>query len=89
MTQDPPTHTKWRSRKQEDKCYPRESQESPWEDEYGNDPEHIYYTTGKRTSKPRPSSASEIDRKTGEIKSKHYLHTGNFNVYTKLMMLKT
>lgn len=68
---------KWRSRKHEDRCYPREPQESPWEDEYSNDPEHLYYTGGKRTSKSRPSSASEIDRKTGEIKLKHYLQTGN------------
>lgn len=75
--QDSSSHGKWRSRKHEEKCYTRESQESPWEDEYANEPEQIYYTTGKRTSKSRPSSASEIDRKTGEIKSKPYLQSGN------------
>lgn len=74
----PSSQNKWRSRKHDDRCYPRESQESPWEDEYTNDPEHIYYTAGKRPSKQRPSSASEIDRKTGEIKSKHFLQTGRY-----------
>ncbi|KAF7277837.1 hypothetical protein GWI33_009095 [Rhynchophorus ferrugineus] len=56
----------------------RESQDSPWEDEYSNDIEdsHSPHYVTKKTWKQRPSSASEMDRKTGEIKSRHYLGTG-------------
>ncbi|ERL90876.1 hypothetical protein D910_08221 [Dendroctonus ponderosae] len=56
----------------------RESQDSPWEDEYSNDPEdtHSHYLAAKKSWKQRPSSASEMDRKTGEIKPRHYLGTG-------------
>ena len=76
----------WRDRKHDERYYSRESQESPWEDEYSNEAEEIstsHYLTAKRNWK-RPSSASEMDRKTGEIRSRHYLATGkerNFNIY--------
>ncbi|CAG9764503.1 unnamed protein product [Ceutorhynchus assimilis] len=56
----------------------RESQDSPWEDEYSNEPDESHsphYLAAKKNWKQRPSSASEIDRKTGEIKSRHYLGT--------------
>jgi hypothetical protein len=68
----------WRDRKHDERYYSRESQESPWEDDYSNEAEEIpspHYLTAKRNWK-RPSSASEMDRKTGEIKSRHYLPTG-------------
>ncbi|XP_063921496.1 protein disabled isoform X4 [Zophobas morio] len=68
----------WRDRKHDERYYSRESQESPWEDEYSNEAEEIstsHYLTAKRNWK-RPSSASEMDRKTGEIRSRHYLATG-------------
>ncbi|KAJ8972313.1 hypothetical protein NQ314_000228 [Rhamnusium bicolor] len=65
---------KWRDRKHDDRYFSRESQESPWEDEYSNDPEDSpHYLSAKRNWKQRPSSASEMDRKTGEIKSRHHL----------------
>ncbi|XP_066249768.1 protein disabled isoform X3 [Euwallacea similis] len=56
----------------------RDSQDSPWEDEYSNEPEepHAHYLQSKKNWKQRPSSASEMDRKTGEIKSRHYLGAG-------------
>lgn len=57
----------------------RDSQESPWEDEYSNEPDESHsphYLAAKKNWKQRPSSASEMDRKTGEIKSRHYLGTG-------------
>ncbi|XP_044264647.1 protein disabled isoform X2 [Tribolium madens] len=61
----------WRER-----YYSRESQESPWEDEYSNEAEESsHYLTARRNWK-RPSSASEMDRKTGEIKSRHYFGAG-------------
>ncbi|XP_050312433.1 uncharacterized protein LOC126747689 isoform X2 [Anthonomus grandis grandis] len=66
----------------------RESQDSPWEDEYNErkvsdfpldydaEAEAPHYLS-KKNWKQRPSSASETDRKTGEIKSsRHYLGTG-------------
>ncbi|GJQ66151.1 Dab [Trypoxylus dichotomus] len=79
-------------RRDRERYYSRDSQESPWEDEYSNDPEESggggggvggvvltpHYSTTRRTWK-RPSSASEMDRKTGEIKSRqgpHHLGTG-------------
>lgn len=72
---------KWRDRKHDNRYYSRESQESPWEDEYSNDAEDSpRYLSAKRNWKQRPSSASEMDRKTGELKPRHYLGTGsNFN----------
>ncbi|KAL1501097.1 hypothetical protein ABEB36_006485 [Hypothenemus hampei] len=59
----------------------RESQDSPWEDEYpvvANEVEdHAHYANKKNSWKQRPSSASEMDRITGEIKSgRHYMGTG-------------
>lgn len=77
---------KWREdrerKRDSDRYYKREhSQESPWEDEYSNDPDEPpqsprYIST--RRSWKRPSSASEMDRKTGEIKSRqpYYVGTG-------------
>ncbi|XP_072389081.1 protein disabled isoform X3 [Diabrotica undecimpunctata] len=69
---------RWRDHKTEERYYSRESQESPWEDEYSNDPEDSphFVTSSKRNWKQRPSSASEMDRKTGEIKSRHHLGAG-------------
>ncbi|XP_056645938.1 protein disabled isoform X2 [Diorhabda sublineata] len=76
--QEKPRYGRWRDHKTEERYYSRESQESPWEDEYSNDPEDSphFVTSSKRNWKQRPSSASEIDRKTGDIKSRHYLATG-------------
>lgn len=58
----------------------RESQDSPWEDEYSNEVEEShsphFLPTTKENWKQRPSSASEMDRNTGEIKSRHLLGTG-------------
>ncbi|XP_018579344.1 protein disabled isoform X2 [Anoplophora glabripennis] len=72
-----PPPGKWRDRKHDDRYYSRESQESPWEDEYSNDAEDSpRYLSAKRNWKQRPSSASETDRKTGELKPRHYLGTG-------------
>ncbi|XP_008195099.1 protein disabled isoform X2 [Tribolium castaneum] len=68
----------WRERKHDERYYSRESQESPWEDEYSNEAEEVsssHYLTARRNWK-RPSSASEMDRKTGEIKSRHYFGAG-------------
>ncbi|KAK9759072.1 Phosphotyrosine interaction domain (PTB/PID) [Popillia japonica] len=76
-------------RRDRERYYSRDSQESPWEDEYSNDPEEgsgggggggltPHYSTTRRPWK-RPSSASEMDRKTGEIKSRqgpYHLGTG-------------
>lgn len=73
----------WRERKHDDRYYNRESQESPWEDDYSNETDEVpasHYLTAKRNWK-RPSSASEMDRKTGEIKSRHYLGTGKVASY--------
>ncbi|CAH0552143.1 unnamed protein product [Brassicogethes aeneus] len=72
---------RWRDRKHDDRYYSRESQDSPWEDDYSNDPEESsvsphYSAARSRNWKQRPSSASEMDRKTGEIKSRHHLGTG-------------
>ncbi|KAJ8910787.1 hypothetical protein NQ315_015128 [Exocentrus adspersus] len=68
---------KWRERKYDERFYSRDSQESPWEDEYSNDAEDSpRYLSAKRNWKQRPSSASEMDRKTGELKPRHYLGTG-------------
>ncbi|KAF2900571.1 hypothetical protein ILUMI_05613 [Ignelater luminosus] len=72
---------RWRDRKHEERYYSRDSQESPWEDDYTNEPEETHssrYLTAKRTWK-RPSSASEMDRKTGETKSRqgqYYMGSG-------------
>ncbi|XP_049817502.1 protein disabled isoform X2 [Aethina tumida] len=68
-----------RDRKHDERYYSRDSQESPWEDDYSNDPDDSlspHYLSARRNWKQRPSSASEMDRKTGEIKSRHYLGTG-------------
>ncbi|XP_060523966.1 protein disabled [Cylas formicarius] len=57
----------------------RESQESPWEDEYFNEPAESHsrhYLPTKRNWKQRPSSASEMERKSGENKSRAYLGAG-------------
>ncbi|KAG5897297.1 hypothetical protein JTB14_011462 [Gonioctena quinquepunctata] len=70
-----PSQVKWRDRKTDDRYYSRESQESPWEDEYSNDPDESPQYVSKRNWK-RPSSASEMDQKTGEIKTRHHLGTG-------------
>lgn len=70
-----------RDRKHDERYYSRDSQESPWEDDYSNDPDDSlspHYLSARRNWKQRPSSASEMDRKTGEIKSRHYLGTGTF-----------
>lgn len=74
------------SKRHDRERYSRDSQESPWEDEYSNDPEETgrggftpHYSTTRRTWK-RPSSASEMDRKTGEMKPRqapYHLGTGN------------
>lgn len=76
-----------RERKHDDRYYSRESQESPWEDDYSNETEESpHYLTARRNWK-RPSSASEMDRKTGEIKSRHYYGAGIFYyciLYTSL-----
>ncbi|XP_074037034.1 DAB adaptor protein isoform X3 [Leptinotarsa decemlineata] len=74
-TSSEPEHLKWRERKNDERYYSRESQESPWEDEYTNEPDNSPHYMSKRNWK-RPSSASEMDRKTGEIKSRHHLGTG-------------
>ncbi|XP_017777632.1 PREDICTED: protein disabled isoform X2 [Nicrophorus vespilloides] len=58
-------------RKHDERYYSRD-QESPWEDEYSaevEDPPQPHYLTARRT-RIRPSSASEMDRKTGEIKTR-------------------
>ncbi|CAG9863532.1 unnamed protein product [Phyllotreta striolata] len=70
-----------RDREQPDeRYYSKDSQESPWEDEYSNDadesPRFVSCPAAKRNWKQRPSSASEMDRKTGEIKSRHHPATG-------------
>lgn len=72
---------RWRDRKHEERYYSRDSHESPWEEDYTNEPEETHssrYLTAKRTWK-RPSSASEMDRKTGETKSRqgqYYMGSG-------------
>ncbi|KAJ8962804.1 hypothetical protein NQ318_001203 [Aromia moschata] len=67
---------KWRDRKHDDRYYSRESQDSPWEDEYVNDSEESpHYLSAKRNWRQRPSSASEMDRKLGEMKPRHYIGT--------------
>lgn len=76
---NPDTTTKWRERdrKHDERYYSRDSQDSPWEDDHEDHTSH--YLTAKRNWK-RPSSASEMDRKTGEIKARpgqFYLGTGN------------
>lgn len=75
-TEQPPP--KRHESKHEDYRYGRSSQESPWDDDYSNDPVegHVPCAVNKRNWK-RPSSASEMERKVGEIKSRHgYLGTG-------------
>lgn len=70
---------RWRDHKPDERYYSRDSQESPWEDEYSNEPAekpHFVSSSSKRNWKQRPSSASEMDRKTGEIKSRHHPVTG-------------
>ncbi|XP_065166906.1 protein disabled isoform X3 [Atheta coriaria] len=62
-------------RKHDERYYTRDSQESPWEDEYGNEMEP-HYLTARRT-RIRPSSATEMDRKTGEIKGRGQFHLGH------------
>ncbi|KAK9880484.1 hypothetical protein WA026_011729 [Henosepilachna vigintioctopunctata] len=62
---------KWRERKHDGRYYNRD--ESPWEDEYplkNEDMHSSHYITSKRNWK-RPNSASEMERKTGEFKSRH------------------
>lgn len=76
---------KWRGdrerKRDSDRYYKRDhSQESPWEDDYSNDPDEPHsprYLSARRNWK-RPSSASEMDRKSGEIKSRapYYMGTG-------------
>ncbi|XP_031327904.1 protein disabled isoform X5 [Photinus pyralis] len=73
--------TRWRDRKHEERYYARESKESPWEEDYANDPEesHSRYLMASKRNWKRPSSASEMDRKTGETKSRigpYYTGTG-------------
>lgn len=77
-------------KKYDDRYYSRDSQESPWEDEYSNDPEdkHLpHYVTTRRNWK-RPSSASEMERKSSEIKLRQgqfYMGTGKiFNKFSYL-----
>lgn len=75
---NPDTTSKWRERdrKHDERYYSRDSQDSPWEDDHEDHTSH--YLTAKRNWK-RPSSASEMDRKTGEIKGRpgqYYLGTG-------------
>ncbi|KAK5648976.1 hypothetical protein RI129_003868 [Pyrocoelia pectoralis] len=73
--------SRWRDRKHEERYYPRESQESPWEEGYANEQEesHSRYLMANKRNWKRPSSASEMDRKTGETKSRlgqYYMGTG-------------
>ncbi|KAK4884258.1 hypothetical protein RN001_000529 [Aquatica leii] len=73
---------RWRERKHEEMYYSRESQESPWEEEYNNVPDesaHSRYLMANKRNWKRPSSASETDRKPGETKSRsaqYYVGTG-------------
>lgn len=77
---------KWRAererKREHDRYYKRDhSQESPWEDEYSNDPDEPpqsprYLSARTSRSWKRPSSASEMDRKTGEIKSRQPYYGG-------------
>ncbi|XP_045476508.1 protein disabled isoform X2 [Harmonia axyridis] len=68
----PPGPGKWRERKHDDRYYSRE--ESPWEDEYPLEKEEAHppphYMQSKRNWK-RPNSASEMERKIGDFKSRH------------------
>ncbi|XP_044747407.1 protein disabled isoform X2 [Coccinella septempunctata] len=67
----PPGQGKWRDRKHDDRYYSRE--ESPWEDEYPLEKEETHpshYVQSKRNWK-RPNSASEMERKIGDFKSRH------------------
>lgn len=79
--------SKWHENKHEDHHYGRAPQESPWDDDYSNDPEESNLSScaapGKRNWK-RPSSASEMERKVGEMKSRHggYLGTGKYPIVT-------
>ncbi|KAL3287233.1 hypothetical protein HHI36_001710 [Cryptolaemus montrouzieri] len=59
----------WRDRKQDERFYSRD--ESPWEDEYPmeKDEMHSHYGSTKRNWK-RPNSASEMERKSGDFKSR-------------------
>nr|XP_022904079.1 protein disabled isoform X2 [Onthophagus taurus] len=83
----PTSSQKWRDRKHDDRYYSRDSQESPWEDEYSNEPEEPahptshYLAPSRKTTWKRPSSASEMDRKGGEFKGRsqgggYHLNTG-------------
>ncbi|CAH1163912.1 unnamed protein product [Phaedon cochleariae] len=65
-----PTPSKWRQT--DDRYYGRES---PWEDEYADEPEEAPHYP-KKGWKQRPSSASEMDRKTGDVKTRHHLGIG-------------
>lgn len=72
-----------KQRESDHRYYKRDhSQESPWEDDYSNDPDEPhsprYLSASSRRSWKRPSSASEMDRKSGEIKSRapYYVSTG-------------
>lgn len=72
-----------KQRESDHRYYKRDhSQESPWEDDYSNDPDEPhsprYLSTSTRRSWKRPSSASEMDRKSGEIKSRapYYVNAG-------------
>ncbi|KAF5280274.1 hypothetical protein FQR65_LT03082 [Abscondita terminalis] len=74
---------RWRERKHEDRYYSREPQESPWEEEYGNVPDdssgHSRYLMANKRNWKRPSSASEMDRKTADTKTRsgqYYVASG-------------
>lgn len=64
---------KWHDKKHDDHYYGRDSQQ--WDD--NNEDARPHYATAKRNWK-RPSSASEMDRKMGDLKSRQiYCVTGS------------